>query len=889
MATASSRWQALRSWVAPYLGLVAVHLLAGANGYYPTIHPDEVIYREIARYFASVGPVPNLGDTFVFPVGYPLLISPLFRWFEDLESLGFALLLFNSLLASTVFFPVAAFLRGILGVPRHHAVLAALAVGVYPAYLVIAGMALTQHAFVPVYAALVVLAGRVYRRPGVVPAALLGAAAAALYAVHERALLVMAVAVVQLAFLALIGHLRWRVAAAGAAVAAVGLAAVRLLAAQVHDAVYRGGGASRPLSEVLSKLLHTEGWLDFGLQIAGQAWYLLVATYGLFGIGVAWLVKLVWTRRSELWRSGPATAGSHCVLFLLTTSGAIFTTCAIYFPSNPIMRPSSEFYFFGRINEGFLALVMAAGLAALWPDRPRGSVKADAAVPISMAVTFAMGVIMVAGRGMEVLAENPRTYGVFGVRWFLRDNTWLIHPVLGTLLLATAWISLYWILRHRSRLLHGVVALSFLIVAADLSIHYFGRRQQRQHRRSLPPLIAAAGGIDTVAIDTRGLRAGRWADLVRRVEVVNFSSARGETPPAPLVLTRREWDGAERHGARFLAADRDAGYALWVLPGGEQERLWRPPDYRSVAFGAQSIWAVWERGFSERELWHGPEPMRWTGGRRAYLEIPLAGRPPPVLLHVDVAAAAREYTELDLKVNGRELIEVDVPRGGWSGTLDLDGVEVGDVLRLRIKSDYSTHPARLYGSPRPYDRGVLVRGIYLLDAEEAAALAAPPEQGPLRYRLTLAGSGEGLEAAPEAPLVLVLRIENTGSHLWPGALGGEGRQSPRLVAGWYPAAGGPPAATVEVEVRRPLLPGRELRLPVALAPRDGDGGPLPPGAYQLRATLALSPRDPSAPAGGEPLVLPVTVRAAAPKFFAPVRVLAWRVRPSQPPFTLTPF
>ena len=42
--------------------------------------------------------------------------------------------------------------------------------------------------------------------------------------------------------------------------------------------------------------------------------------------------------------------------------------------------------------------------------------------------------------------------------------------------------------------------------------------------------------------------------------------------------------------------------------------------------------------------------MRWTGGRRAHLKIPLAGLPPPALLHVDVAAAAQEDTELDINL-----------------------------------------------------------------------------------------------------------------------------------------------------------------------------------------------------------------------------------------------
>ncbi len=39
----------------PYAFLVLIHLVVGAGGYFPVIHPDEGIYREVSRYFAGVG------------------------------------------------------------------------------------------------------------------------------------------------------------------------------------------------------------------------------------------------------------------------------------------------------------------------------------------------------------------------------------------------------------------------------------------------------------------------------------------------------------------------------------------------------------------------------------------------------------------------------------------------------------------------------------------------------------------------------------------------------------------------------------------------------------------------------------------------------------------
>ena len=127
-----------------------------------------------------------------------------------------------------------------------------------------------------------------------------------------------------------------------------------------------------------------------------------------------------------------------------------------------------------------------------------------------------MAMTMILGRGMKELAETPRTYGVFGVRWFLRDNVWVIQPFLATILLAIVWVLLYLLLRRRSRLLYGLVALSFLIVSADLSVHYFGRRQQRQYRRSLPARVHMA---ITKSIRIRGRQPELLGEIAQALHI----------------------------------------------------------------------------------------------------------------------------------------------------------------------------------------------------------------------------------------------------------------------------------------------------------------------------------------------------------------------------------
>ena len=576
----TDRRQRLLTLLLPYFGLVGLHLLVGANGYYPAIHPDEVIYREMARYFAGVGPLPNLADTFVFPIGYPLLISLLFRFLESANALGFGLLLLNSLMASAICFPVMTFARRILGVSPIHAMASALVrrrlsglpcdhrYGSHSARLRSGVRRARGPRLAPLSSSHLTARGarrtdrgRPLRDPRASsPGDGRRHGAGALPGDHRTP-----------------AQARRRPRG--------GLRRRRLFRRSQPRGPRASGplwwrGVERPLSVVLTKLLRLDGWYDVFLQICGQGWYLLLATYGLFGLGVAVLLKHLWTRRRDLVRSGPETADAHGVVFLLATAGAIFGSCAVYFPENPVMKAESEFYYFGRINEGFLALFLAAGLAVLSTDRLRTSLRAGAAVPIALAATWVLGAIMVWGRGMEPL-DDPGTYGVFGTRWFVRDETWLMSPLSGTLLLAVVAFVAYHIFRHWPRLLLGVTALSFLIISLDLSIHYFGRRQQREYRRSLPQLANAAG-VTSVSMDASSTRTGRWADMIRRVRVVNFDGSRNEKPSEPWVISQRRWRAANRHRARFLAGDRDGNYGLWVMPGPEQQRLYRPPDPRTV-------------------------------------------------------------------------------------------------------------------------------------------------------------------------------------------------------------------------------------------------------------------------------------------------------------------
>ncbi len=673
------------------------------------------------------------------------------------------------------------------------------------------GIGVTEHAFVTMFALLMWLAFRLFEAPSLRRAIGFGALAVALYAVHERALLVIGVASLQLLVLAGLRRVRVRDAVAAVATMVAGLVGVRALVAHVADTVYHGAAISRPLSLVLRKFLSPYGWIDLALQSVGQAWYLLLATGGLFALGVGVLLWTLWEKRRE-W------ARAQTLVLLFASAGAIFGSCAIYFPSNAIMPLKAEYMYFGRINEGFLPIFLAAGFVVLSVRR----------LALAGVVAVALGAVMVWGRGMEALGDEPSLWGVFGTWWLVGDESWLIHPALGTALVCGVTTGLAWATRRRAEWMAVAVAVPFLWVSVALSPHYLRRRLQREYARDLTP-VAAAAGIERIAVGTDSVRTGRYAELVRRVAVTYFHADAQDAPHA-VVLTQ---GNLEKAGARFLASERDRDYALWVLPGPEMDRLYQPPDPRTVVYGAAPVWTVAERGFRDRDPWREGQAMRWTSGR-ARLTIPL-GEMRPAAIGLDIAAVADPGGEVTIEVDGEEVARREVGAEGWRTVVPLAAAQ--DPLRVTIRSERVRRKRIFLGEPRSERRGVLVRAVSLLDASEVAVLRDPPA-GARAYALSVEGTGP-----------LTVEARNTGETAWVDA---------RIVC----ERDGEARA---FEVPRVVMPGRTLRF--VLSP--------PPGRWAMRVDDAEG--------------TPVQTSVSAPRTdFVPLRFLARLGEVPAPRLTLLP-
>src|SRR3954470_7752359 len=188
----------------------------------PVLVADETGYLTNARVLAG-GLAGQLEQAPFYRAGYSLLIAPL----VELGSPSFAyhlVLVLNAALAASVFPLLYLLLTRFGGVRREPALWAALGGAVYPALTVLSQVAMSENALFPLVVVwLIAFAGVLAedrRRSEVAWAAGLGAATGALWAVHNRMTVAVALAVVGLIWLTWRRRLRPAALAAGLAVIA---------------------------------------------------------------------------------------------------------------------------------------------------------------------------------------------------------------------------------------------------------------------------------------------------------------------------------------------------------------------------------------------------------------------------------------------------------------------------------------------------------------------------------------------------------------------------------------------------------------------------------------------------------------------------------------------
>jgi hypothetical protein len=381
-----------------FLIVVVSRILLAMPMYQPLIVADEIGYLGNARYIAGTAPLPDLRGCAFYHFGYSLLLLPAFWFFADPLHAYKAVLVINALLSGATFIVLYRLLNDIAGYSASNSRVAAFVTTCYPALLFFPNLAMAENVFFPAFLSLLIFAGRLVVTRSWTVVFVFGTLAGFLYTIHARGLPITLLAVLFLILLAKMRVLECQKSFTGATVA---LTVVGLSLAVNHQLKLNGWGGhdgnTMPIPGTFTILEYLKSLL---CESAGQLLYLLLATYGLFLIGVWEVIISFKTAYSDGIRTVLADKKYASYMFL---GGAVAATLciSIYFMGRPLfVAGRGDIYFYGRYNEVIAIPIIALALArvletsAEWRATFRG-------LGVIIVIVLCMAAIVIVGRGWQ--------------------------------------------------------------------------------------------------------------------------------------------------------------------------------------------------------------------------------------------------------------------------------------------------------------------------------------------------------------------------------------------------------------------------------------------------------------------------------------------------------
>jgi hypothetical protein len=534
----------------------------------PVLVADEIGYLSNARVLAG-GVAGQLERAPFYRGGYSLLIAPLVELGGSPAFTYHLVLVLNAALAASVF-PLLYLLLTRLGSVRSELALwAALAGAAYPAITVLSQVAMSENALFPLVIVWLIAFGGLLseNRQGsaVAWAAGLGAATGALWAVHNRMIVAVVLAVAGLLWLAWRRRLRPAALAAGLAVIAAAFVGVHFLDSYLIDHNY-AGSAPDELSERMDALFRFGGLRTALANLIGQSWYLLVATFGL-------AAAAAWDFFRPRGDTGERPAPVLGVLLALT--GLLLLISAAAFPE----RTRPDMLIYGRYAEVVAPALVAFGLTTL--ARVWSSFGSDSDTKLNRTPWRRLLWPLVGFVGLTALVVLIRVTGSDPDppnRWNISALPFLTFQLgagvlIGAALVATVGAFVLWRASSSSTSAVGLVAvglfLAVVVYGAWNPVHNTQRGVYPAGWKSPQAIVEDAGGkpvaYDLDHYDTIGLYAVQW--FLPNNKVMLFEGKR-EAPPAQLVISDGNW--AKEHPAvpaKLLWSDPGRDQSLWRLGG----------------------------------------------------------------------------------------------------------------------------------------------------------------------------------------------------------------------------------------------------------------------------------------------------------------------------------
>lgn len=212
----------------------------------------------------------------------------------------------------------------------------------------------------------------------------------------------------------------------------------------------------------IRELFHVYGMKEFMLNIIGQLWECMSATYLLFGLGVVYAVRQMW----ECYKAKK----SHCIyLFPVLAVLLSIGITAVFFYSFPLTEVSGktrmDTLFYGRYNECFFGMLILLGIGML-AEHQKSHWKVYLAL---MLVYIGLAAIMYVrlGNTDDKYLNIVSAIGIHIFHWLGEFAVWKCALV--TLIGAAVIIGLYYVkLPHNLQYYMACLLLVFLFVTTAL-------------------------------------------------------------------------------------------------------------------------------------------------------------------------------------------------------------------------------------------------------------------------------------------------------------------------------------------------------------------------------------------------------------------------------------
>ncbi|CAN5665633.1 hypothetical protein BH24ACT4_BH24ACT4_14470 [soil metagenome] len=587
-ATSARRW----GWDGPVplvvatLAVLGIHLLANRSAG-PVIVYDEAGYLGNARWLAGQHPTFAMPLSPFYAWGYSAVIAPVHWLSDDPRFRWHAILTVNALLLASLVPLLHRLARSVFGVGRRVTLAAAVVGALCPAALGTTGQAAAENLSLPLVVVVVLALHAALASQRIASRLLLGPAVAALYASHPRFLPVVAVVALGLLVGLVVAVVPRVVTAANLLGLAVGVVLVRwvdaLLVADRWRAVAVLEGDAGDLVDQLS----TGRGVELVARAAlGQGWYLAVGTLGVSVVGVWGLVRIASGRPLVEGADGdgdrdrdttPTAAARITAVGTVVMALGVFAL-SVYFFSRNATRDDQLLY--GRHNDSFLPIWVAAGVALLLGERAR--------VRLTQTLVGAGAAVAVVS-GLVIVALNPVTHGGRYIPRAIPALSRVVEGspdgvfVRGSLFALAGLVVMAVVALVVRRPLLGVVALTLWFGWVGMArVERVETKTERAYDDWSAPEELRALGVSEAAIDSRTVPIAvlTYQFALPDVRFLPYLSGRDRRPDVAFVVASSTDAALVEAGGRLVVRDDpmsggDPTYdvGLWVLPGPERDRL----------------------------------------------------------------------------------------------------------------------------------------------------------------------------------------------------------------------------------------------------------------------------------------------------------------------------